>query len=48
MIKIPGNDGTGPIGIGPRDGRGRKYGGRGQNQKGQGQGKKTGGKLGDC
>ena len=42
------NDGTGPIGIGPKDGRGRKQGGRGQTSKESGTGNRTGGKKGTC
>ena len=44
----PRNDGTGPIGQGPRDGRGRKFGGRGQASNVKGQGRRTGGKQGTC
>jgi len=45
---MPRGDGTGPIGQGPRDGRGRRNGGRGQASRRKGQGRKTGGKLGNC
>ena len=45
---MPHGDGTGPIGIGPRDGRGRKKGGRGQTSRKKGAGRKTGGKKGNC
>jgi len=45
---MPHGDGTGPIGWGARDGRGRKYGGRGQSSKKKGTGRKTGGKKGSC
>lgn len=43
---MPKNDKTGPIGNGPRDGRGRTAGGRGQSSDKKGQGAKTGGKKG--
>jgi len=42
------NDGTGPVGQGSQDGRGRVNGGRGQSSRKTGSGKKTGGKKGDC
>ena len=51
---MPRNDGTGPVGFGRRDGRGRKLSGRGQasgrgrGKKLVGKGKKTGGKKGSC
>lgn len=45
---MPRGDGTGPIGNGPQDGRGKKLGGRGQTRRGQGKGRKTGGKKGNC
>ena len=45
---MPGDDKTGPIGIGPRDGRGREKGGRGQTSKEKGSGSKTGGQKGEC
>ena len=45
---MPRGDGTGPVGIGPRDGRGRKKGGRGQSSNKKGTGRKTGGKKGSC
>ena len=44
----PRNDGTGPVGQGPRDGRGRRLGGRGQKARGRGQGRKIGGRKGNC
>lgn len=47
-MKMPGNDGTGPVGIGPRDGRGREMGGRGQSSTAKGAGAKTGGRKGTC
>jgi len=45
---MPGGDGTGPIGIGPHDGRGRSKGGRGQKSKRRGAGRKTGDRKGNC
>lgn len=45
---MPRGDRTGPIGIGPKDGRGRKYGGRGQNSTRKGLGRKKGEKKGTC
>ena len=45
---MPGNNGTGPIGQGARDGRGRENGGRGQSVKGKGSGSETGGGKGTC
>ena len=47
---MPANDRTGPVGLGRRDGRGKKLGGRGQTLKGkvQGKGAKTGGQKGNC
>jgi len=45
---MPQGDKTGPVGFGPRDGRGREFGGRGQRSKKKGQGKKTGGQKGSC
>lgn len=45
---MPRGDGTGPVGIGPRDGRGREKSGRGQSSKREGEGKKTGGEKGEC
>ena len=46
--KTPRNNGTGPVGIGPRDGRGHDKGGRGQSSTAKGAGSKTGGKKGIC
>lgn len=45
---MPHGNGTGPIGWGARDGRGRRLGGRGQSSTKRGSGKKTGGKKGSC
>lgn len=45
---MPKSDQTGPIGIGPHDGRGREKGGRGQTSKEKGSGSKTGGQKGEC
>ena len=45
---MPQNDGTGPVGIGPRDGRGHDKRGRGQSSKETGAGKKAGGEKGEC
>ena len=45
---MPKGDGTGPIGQGPKDGRGRYFNGRGQRSKQEGLGRKKGGKRGDC
>jgi len=45
---MPRGDGTGPIGQGARDGRGRRIGGRGQTSKTKGSGAKTGGQKGPC
>jgi len=45
---MPRGDGTGPVGIGARDGRGRRMGGRGQSSKVKGQGAKKGGRKGGC
>jgi len=45
---MPRGDGTGPVGIGPRDGRGRKKGGQGQSSMRKGTGRKTGGRKGNC
>lgn len=45
---MPKGDGTGPVGHGARDGRGRRFGGRGQKSKSKGQGAKTGGGGGSC
>jgi hypothetical protein len=43
---MPRGDGTGPIGTGPRDGRGRRFGGRGQFSTQRGTGMMTGGRKG--
>ena len=43
---MPGGDGTGPIGSGARDGRGRRFGGRGQSSSQRGSGAMTGGRGG--
>jgi len=43
---MPGGDGTGPIGRGARDGRGRSFGGRGQSSSQRGAGAMTGGRKG--
>jgi len=45
---MPHGDGTGPIGQGARDGRGRRFGGRGQSSTSKGSGAKTGGEKGGC
>ena len=45
---MPQGDKTGPVGQGPRDGRGRKFGGRGQSSKRKGSGSRTGGRKGSC
>lgn len=45
---MPQGDGTGPIGQGSRDGRGRRVGGRGQSSKRKGSSRKSGGKKGGC
>ncbi len=45
---MPGGDKTGPVGIGPKDGRGRTLGGRGQSSTQKGAGPKTGGQKGTC
>lgn len=45
---MPRGDGTGPVGRGARDGRGKKLGGRGQTSRRKGQGAKMGGKRGGC
>ena len=45
---MPKGDGTGPIGRGARDGRGRRLGGRGQGSRQQGSGARTGGQKGGC
>ena len=42
------NNKTGPIGNGPKDGRGRRSNGRGQDSKRKGSGAKTGGQKGSC
>jgi hypothetical protein len=42
------NDKTGPIGMGLRDGSGRKKGGRGQSSTRKGSGKQKGGQKGNC
>jgi len=39
---VPRGDGTGPIGRGARDGRGRRFGGRGQSSSQRGSGAMTG------
>jgi len=43
---MPRGDGTGPIGRGARDGRGRRFGGRGQSSSERGSGAMTGGRGG--
>jgi hypothetical protein len=43
---MPGGDGTGPVGGGPRDGRGRRFAGRGQSSARRGAGAMTGGRKG--
>ena len=43
---MPRGDGTGPVGGGPRDGRGRRSGGRGQSSSQRGAGAMTGGRGG--
>lgn len=45
---MPRGDGTGPIGQGARDGRGRVFGGRGQDSARKGSGRKAGGRKGGC
>ncbi len=47
---MPRGDKTGPVGLGPRDGRGKSKGGRGQGQSSAkaGAGKKAGGQKGGC
>jgi len=45
---MPKGDGTGPIGHGPKDGRGRVMGGRGQTSTQKGAGPKSGGAKGPC
>jgi len=45
---MPRGDGTGPVGIGPRNGRGRRKSGRGQRSRATGSGRRTGGKKGSC
>ena len=45
---MPRGDGSGPVGQGARDGRGRKSGGRGQSSTKKGSGAKTGGQKGNC
>jgi hypothetical protein len=46
--KMPGKDGTGPVGSGLRAGAGKKAGGKGKNSTQKGQGAKSGGKKGGC
>lgn len=51
ILLMPGKDGTGPRGNGPRDGSGGgkgNQGGRGGNRGSGGQGPKKGGKKGGC
>jgi len=43
---MPRGDGTGPIGGGARDGRGKRFGGRGQSSSQKGSGAMTGGRKG--
>jgi len=43
---MPRGDGTGPVGGGARDGRGRRLGGRGQSSSQRGSGAMTGGRGG--
>ena len=43
---MPKEDGSGPIGRGARDGRGRRSGGRGQSSSQRGAGAMTGGRKG--
>jgi hypothetical protein len=45
---MPGKDGTGPAGGGPRDGRGQVIGGKGLARTQKGKGAKSGGKKGGC
>jgi hypothetical protein len=45
---MPGKDGTGPVGSGPRDGAGKRLGGKGQKSTQKGQGGKSGGRKGGC
>ncbi len=45
---MPGKDGKGPVGSGPRDGRGKGVGGKGQKSTLKGQGARSGGKKGGC
>jgi len=45
---MPRQDGTGPTGSGPRDGRGQGVGGKGQRSTRKGQGAKSGGRKGGC
>jgi len=45
---MPHGDGTGPVGQGSKDGRGKRFGGKGQTSKQKGSGPKTGGKKGSC
>jgi len=46
--KMPKKDGTGPVGSGPRDGRGQGVGRRSSTGTREGEGAKTGGKKGGC
>lgn len=52
ILLMPGKDGTGPRGNGPRDGsgggKGNQGGGRGGNRGNGGQGPKKGGRKGGC
>jgi hypothetical protein len=45
---MPRKDGSGPVGSGPRDGRGKGAGRKGQMSTEKGQGTRSGGEKGGC